>query len=187
MPCWLGGPPIWPAACPKSYTPQPVPPWRVWSARAGQGPYQTGPSARLPSSDTLLSAPFPYPAPSYKLELRPRTLPRNPAAYPRKLRKVRSLPSSSMVYCAYVRDLLVMPTPQPNQGFTMVRRARRSLFLIAFVIISCGFIGLLFGEKVGAASSGGGDGDIRDSLRTFTQVYNIVEQNYAESVNPDKA
>ena len=69
----------------------------------------------------------------------------------------------------------------------MVRRARRSFFFIAFVILSCGFLGLLFGEKVGAASSGGGDGDIRDSLRTFTEVYNIVEQNYAEPVNPDKA
>jgi carboxyl-terminal processing protease len=69
----------------------------------------------------------------------------------------------------------------------MVRRARRSFFLIAFVILSCGFLGLLFGEKVGAASSGGSEGDIRDSLRTFTEVYNIVEQNYAEPVNPDKA
>ena len=68
----------------------------------------------------------------------------------------------------------------------MVRRARRSLFLVFFVILSCGFLGLLFGEKVGAASSGG-DGDIKDSLRTFTEVYNIVEQNYAEPVNPDKA
>src|SRR5690349_17461353 len=80
-----------------------------------------------------------------------------------------------------------MPTPHPKQGFTMVRRARRSFFVIAFVILSCGFLGLLFGEKVGAASSGGSDGDIRDSLRTFTEVYNIVEQNYAEPVNPDKA
>ena len=69
----------------------------------------------------------------------------------------------------------------------MVRRARRSLFLVAFVLLSCGFLGLLFGEKVGAASSGGTDGDVSDSLRTFTQVYNIVEQNYAEPVNPDKA
>ena len=37
------------------------------------------------------------------------------------------------------------------------------------------------------ASSGRSDGDISDSLRTFTEVYNIVEQNYAEPVNPDKA
>jgi carboxyl-terminal processing protease len=80
-----------------------------------------------------------------------------------------------------------MSTPHFNQGFTMVRRARRSLFLVFFVILSCGFLGLLFGEKVGAASSNGGNGDISDSLRTFTQVYNIVEQNYAEPVNPDKA
>src|SRR5690348_13606034 len=80
-----------------------------------------------------------------------------------------------------------MPTPHPTQGFTMVRRARRSLFLVAFVLLSCGFLGLLFGEKVGAASSGGTDGDVSDSLRTFTEVYNIVEQNYAEPVNPDKA
>ena len=69
----------------------------------------------------------------------------------------------------------------------MVRRARRSLVLVAFIILGCGFLGLLFGEKVGAASSGSSDGDIRDSLRTFTEVYNIVEQNYAEPVNPDKA
>ena len=69
----------------------------------------------------------------------------------------------------------------------MVRRVRRSFFLIAFVILSCGFLGLLFGEKVGAASSGGSDGDIKDSLRTFAEVYNLVEQNYAEPVNPDKA
>src|SRR5512146_1792520 len=79
-----------------------------------------------------------------------------------------------------------MSTPLPDQGFTMVRRARRSLLFVAFVILSCGFLGLLFGEKVGAAS-GRGDGDISDSLRTFTEVYNIVEQNYAEPVNPDKA
>jgi carboxyl-terminal processing protease len=28
---------------------------------------------------------------------------------------------------------------------------------------------------------------VQDSLRQFSQVYNVVEQNYAESVNPDKA
>src|SRR5579864_1879377 len=80
-----------------------------------------------------------------------------------------------------------MPTPLPNQGFTMVRRARRSLFVIAFVILSCGFLGLLFGEQVGAASSRGGEGGIRDSLSTFAEVNHNVEQNEAEPVSPDKA
>jgi carboxyl-terminal processing protease len=44
----------------------------------------------------------------------------------------------------------------------------------------------LFGQKVSPAAPGS-DAEVRDSLRTFTQVYDIVEQNYAEPVNPDKA
>jgi carboxyl-terminal processing protease len=47
---------------------------------------------------------------------------------------------------------------------------------------------MLFGQHLTAtASSGGGDGDVRDSLKSFTQVYEVVQQNYAEPVNPDKA
>src|SRR5690348_15950170 len=80
-----------------------------------------------------------------------------------------------------------MPTPHPTQGFTMVRRARRTLFLVVFILVICGFLGMLFGQKITPAAAAGGDSDVRDSLRTFTEVYNIVEQNYAEPVNPDKA
>src|SRR5919108_2571844 len=68
----------------------------------------------------------------------------------------------------------------------MVRSARRFPLLIVIIILSCGFLGLVFGEKVGAASSGG-DANVQDSLQTFTEIYNIVEQNYAEPVNGDKA
>ena len=32
-----------------------------------------------------------------------------------------------------------------------------------------------------------GDSDVNQSLKQFTEVYDIVEQNYAEPVNPDKA
>ena len=31
------------------------------------------------------------------------------------------------------------------------------------------------------------DSDVHDSLKTFTQVYELVQQNYAEPVDPDKA
>ena len=31
------------------------------------------------------------------------------------------------------------------------------------------------------------DSDVNQSLKQFTEVYDIVEQNYAEPVNPDKA
>src|SRR5581483_4845443 len=68
----------------------------------------------------------------------------------------------------------------------MVVSARRSLFVVVLIISSCGFLGVLFGQKISSASSGG-DGEVRDSLRTFSEVYDLVEQNYAEQVNPDKA
>jgi len=69
----------------------------------------------------------------------------------------------------------------------MVRSSRRTLFLVLFILLSCGFLGMVFGQKINPAAAPGGDADIRDSLHQFTDVYAIVEQNYAEPVNPDKA
>jgi carboxyl-terminal processing protease len=68
----------------------------------------------------------------------------------------------------------------------MVRSSRRSLFLVVLILVTCGFLGLLFGQKNPAIASSA-DGDIRDSLRQFTSIYDVVEQNYAEPVNADKA
>src|SRR5689334_24111422 len=68
----------------------------------------------------------------------------------------------------------------------MVRSTRRALFLVVFVILACGFLGAVFGQRVGNASPSS-NSDIQDSLRTFTQVYDVVEQNYAEPVSADKA
>jgi carboxyl-terminal processing protease len=69
----------------------------------------------------------------------------------------------------------------------MVRSSRRSLFLITFILLTCGFLGMVFGQKINPAAAPGADTDIRDSFRQFTEVYNIVEQNYAEPVSADKA
>ena len=63
---------------------------------------------------------------------------------------------------------------------------RRSTLLVLFVVLACGCVGMLFGQHLTATASSS-DGDIRDSLRSFTQVYDTVQQNYAEPVNPDKA
>lgn len=68
----------------------------------------------------------------------------------------------------------------------MVRSSRRALFLVVFIILACGALGALFGQRV-SGSTPSGDGEIRDSLRTFSQVYDLVEQNYAEPVSADKA
>jgi len=69
----------------------------------------------------------------------------------------------------------------------MVRSSRRTLFLVAIILVSCGFFGLVYGQKINPSAAPGGDADVRDSLHTFTDVYSLVEQNYAEPVNPDKA
>ena len=70
----------------------------------------------------------------------------------------------------------------------MARSTRRSAFLVIMIILVCGCIGMLFGQHLTAtASTGDGDTDIRDSLRSFSDVYKVVQQNYAEPVDPDKA
>jgi carboxyl-terminal processing protease len=45
---------------------------------------------------------------------------------------------------------------------------------------------MLFGQRL-TSNGVPSDGDIRDSIKEFTQVYEVVQQNYAEAVNPDKA
>ncbi|HSE48371.1 MAG TPA: S41 family peptidase [Terriglobales bacterium] len=68
----------------------------------------------------------------------------------------------------------------------MAGSARRSLLPVLVVILLCGMLGVVFGQRV-TPSAGTSDSDVRDSLRTFSTVYDLVEQNYAEPVNPDKA
>ena len=68
----------------------------------------------------------------------------------------------------------------------MPRSSRRSLFLVLFVLLLCGLMGAVFGQRA-TAVEGSSDGEIRDNLKEFTQVYDLVEKNYAEPVNPDKA
>jgi carboxyl-terminal processing protease len=46
---------------------------------------------------------------------------------------------------------------------------------------------MLFGQRLSVSSTSGNDGDIQDSLRTFGDVYKVVQENYAEPVSPDKA
>src|SRR5213078_1082003 len=69
----------------------------------------------------------------------------------------------------------------------MVLSSRRTLFLVVFILVICGFLGMLFGQKITPAVAPGSDSDVRESLKQFTEVYSVVEQNYAEPVNADKA
>ncbi len=68
----------------------------------------------------------------------------------------------------------------------MAGSVRRSLVPVLFVILFCGLLGVVFGQRL-SPTANSGDSDVRDSLRTFSTVYDVVEENYAEPVNPDKA
>jgi carboxyl-terminal processing protease len=79
--------------------------------------------------------------------------------------------------------------PQPKEKSKMARSSRRSLFLVVFFLLACGFLGILFAQRTGqqSSSSMSSDSDVKDSLKQFTDVYAVIEDNYAEPVNPDKA
>ncbi len=69
----------------------------------------------------------------------------------------------------------------------MARSSRRSVIFVLSIVLACGCLGMLFGQKLAFTTASGGDGDVRDSLRSFSDVYRVVQENYAEPVNPDKA
>jgi carboxyl-terminal processing protease len=68
----------------------------------------------------------------------------------------------------------------------MTPRARRAAFTLILFFTVCAVVGSVMQRKVGAQSSED-ESQIRDSLKTFTDVYALVEQNYAEPIAGDKA
>ena len=69
----------------------------------------------------------------------------------------------------------------------MASSPRRSALIILAVILACGCAGMLFGQRLTTTNASNGESDLRESVRSFTDVYEVVQQNYAEPVNPDKA
>jgi carboxyl-terminal processing protease len=64
---------------------------------------------------------------------------------------------------------------------------RRSFLLFLGLIFLCSLIGGIFGPQVQAAATIADGDDIGASLKSFTSVYGLVEQNFADKVDPDKA
>src|SRR5512140_542246 len=71
----------------------------------------------------------------------------------------------------------------------MSRGTSRSLFFVLLIIVTCGFLGSAAFSQRGNSSypAGASDNDVRDSLHQFSEVYDLVEKNYAEPLNADKA
>ena len=54
--------------------------------------------------------------------------------------------------------------------YQMARSSRRSLFLVAFFLLICGFLGIMFAQRSGQQSSQTGDSEVKDTLKQFTDV-----------------
>src|SRR5438105_1762308 len=61
----------------------------------------------------------------------------------------------------------------------------RVFSLIILFITAAGFAGVVFAQR--SSSERGYGTEIPDNLKTFTQIYSIVEENYADPVSADKA
>ena len=67
----------------------------------------------------------------------------------------------------------------------MAPLTRRALFSVTLFLATCALLGSLINEKV-AAQSSTDESSLRDSLHELTDVYSIIEQNYAEPLDTDK-
>ncbi|HXS12202.1 MAG TPA: S41 family peptidase [Acidobacteriaceae bacterium] len=67
----------------------------------------------------------------------------------------------------------------------MNSRTRRALFSAAIFLAACGVTGSIIGGRV-AAQSATDESTLRDSMKSFTDVYALVEQNYADKLNTDQ-
>ena len=63
---------------------------------------------------------------------------------------------------------------------------RRSIFVVPLLIALFAILGGIYGPRVeiaAAATDNGSSDEIKGSIRNFTKVYDLVEQNFADPVS----
>ena len=65
----------------------------------------------------------------------------------------------------------------------MKQQASRLVWFVFSTVLLCALLGGLYGRQV-EATTNGDDSDVKNSLTEFTRVYDVVEQNYADAVDP---
>jgi carboxyl-terminal processing protease len=68
----------------------------------------------------------------------------------------------------------------------MTPRSRRAIFSVVLFFSVCAVVGTLLQGKVGAQSAAD-ESQFRDNIKSFTSVLALVQENYAEPINGDKA
>ncbi len=65
-------------------------------------------------------------------------------------------------------------------------RQWRRLGVVLMAVLFCALLGGLYGQRVEATTQAD-DSDVQSAFRAFTRVYEVVEQNYADRVDPNRA
>lgn len=68
-----------------------------------------------------------------------------------------------------------------------MHRVPRSAVLVAATIVIGALAGRFYGPRVHASTLDDSGGNVQAMLRNFTRVYQIVEQQYVDKIDPDKA
>lgn len=67
-----------------------------------------------------------------------------------------------------------------------MKQTRRVVWFIFSTVLLCALLGGAYGQRV-EATTNTDDADVQGGLSSFTKVFNVVEQNYADPVDPDRA
>jgi carboxyl-terminal processing protease len=80
---------------------------------------------------------------------------------------------------------ILMASPISSPATRTSSNTRRALFSATLFLAACGLTGSLLGGRV-AAQSATDESTLRDSMKSFTDVYALVEANYADKLDSDK-
>jgi carboxyl-terminal processing protease len=67
-----------------------------------------------------------------------------------------------------------------------MKQTRRLVWFLFSTVLLCALLGGVYGQRVEATTSTD-DSDVQTGLSSFTKVFDVVEQNYADPVDPDRA
>jgi carboxyl-terminal processing protease len=67
-----------------------------------------------------------------------------------------------------------------------MKQTRRVVWFILSTVLLCALLGGAYGQRV-EATTNTDDADVQQGLDSFTKVFNVVEQNYADPVDADRA
>lgn len=68
-----------------------------------------------------------------------------------------------------------------------MKQARRLVWFLLSTVLVCALLGGIYGHRVEATTVAADDSDIKNSLEAFSRIYDLVDQNYADPVDPDRA